>query len=66
MASSDPDLTAAASTLGWQPDEWPETFTTDAHQWVRKESMTTAEGHMVCANYEDANQPGMWLIIYND
>jgi hypothetical protein len=65
MPDIEPDITAAASTLGWKPDEWPETFTTDDHQWVRREDIITKHGHMLCANYEDANKPGYWLIVYN-
>lgn len=67
MPHQDDDLrkmTAAASTLGWKKNEWPETFKTEDHQWTRQESTETKHGDILCVNYQD--QHGDWLIVYND
>lgn len=59
-------MTAAASMLGWSPhsNEWPVMFTTEAHQWTRRESTETKTGEVLCVNYQDQN--GEWLVVYND
>jgi hypothetical protein len=47
------EMTAAASSLGWKKDQWPETFLTGDRQWWKRESTTARNGELQCVSYQD-------------
>ena len=57
-------MTVPASGLGWEKNQWPDTFQRGGRTYTKGNATISSTGEVQCVTYVD--NLGKWLVVFNE